>query len=145
MSHDSGDGLKGTIERRTFLQLAGGAALAGATQWASTAAAAPSKPYVPGSTTHEYDKMFVASVTPYKPGTEDIDEVAFRNYMRYWAQPKFINAGGAMLASPEAGEAFYLTQNETSEARARTRCNATTPSGGSILGMAVARARQEVI
>src|SRR6186713_2092155 len=103
MSHDSADGLKGTtIERRTFLQLAGGAALAGATQWASTAAAAPSKPYVPGSSTNEYDKMFVAAVTPYTPGTEDIDEVAFRNYMRYWAQPKFIGAGGAMLVSPEA-------------------------------------------
>jgi len=112
MSHDSADDLKGTIERRTFLQLAGGVALAGATQWASTAAAAPSKAYVPGASTREYDKMFVASVTPYKPGTEDIDEVAFRNYMRYWAQPKFVGAGGAMLASPEAGEAFYLTQAE---------------------------------
>jgi dihydrodipicolinate synthase/N-acetylneuraminate lyase len=56
--------------------------------------------------------MFVASVTPYKPGTEDIDFTAFRNYMRYWAQPKFVGAGGAMLASPEAGEAFYLTQQE---------------------------------
>ena len=75
-------------------------------------AAAPSGRYVPGVSTTEYDKMFVASVTPYKPGTEDIDEVAFRNYMRYWAQPKFIDAGGAMLVSPEAGEAFYLTQSE---------------------------------
>jgi dihydrodipicolinate synthase/N-acetylneuraminate lyase len=32
--------------------------------------------------------------------------------MRYWAQPKFIDAGGAVLVSPEAGEAFYLTQSE---------------------------------
>jgi len=112
MSHDSAEDLKGTIERRTFLQMAGGAALAGATQWTSTAAAAPSKPYTPGASTTEYDKMFVASVTPYKPGTEDIDEDAFRGYMRYWAQPKFIDAGGAMLVSPEAGEAFYLTQSE---------------------------------
>ena len=32
--------------------------------------------------------------------------------MRYWAQPKFVDAGGAMLTSPEAGEAFYLTQDE---------------------------------
>ena len=112
MSHDSADDLNKTIERRTFLQLAGGVALAGATQWASTAAAAPAKAFVPGASTTEYDRMFVASVTPYKPGTEDIDEVAFRNYMRYWAQPKFVGAGGAMLASPEAGEAFYLTQAE---------------------------------
>jgi len=112
MNHDSADDLNKTIERRTFLQFAGGVALAGATQWASTAAAAPAKAFVPGASTTEYDRMFVASVTPYKPGTEDIDEVAFRNYMRYWAQPKFVGAGGAMLASPEAGEAFYLTQAE---------------------------------
>jgi dihydrodipicolinate synthase/N-acetylneuraminate lyase len=56
--------------------------------------------------------MFVASVTPYRPGTEEIDETAFRNYMRYWAQPKFVNAGGAILVSPEAGEAFYTTERE---------------------------------
>ena len=37
--------------------------------------------------------------------------------MRYWAQPKFIDAGGAMLVSPEAGEAFYLTQREKLQAR----------------------------
>jgi 4-hydroxy-tetrahydrodipicolinate synthase len=112
MSHDSADDLKGTIERRTFLQLAGGVALASAAQWTPSAAAAPSKPYVPGASTHEYDRMFVASVTPYRPGTEDIDEAAFRGYMRYWGQPKFIDAGGAVLVSPEAGEAFYLTQSE---------------------------------
>lgn len=111
MAHDSDD-LEGSIERRTFLQLAGGAALAGATQWAPTAVAAPAKTYVPGASTTEYDRMFVASVTPYKPGTEDIDEAAFRTYMRYWGQPKFVDAGGAVLVSPEAGEAFYLTQAE---------------------------------
>ena len=64
MTHDSVGDLKGTIERRDFLRLAGGAALAGAAQWTSTAAAAPSKAYTPGASTTEYDKMFVASVTP---------------------------------------------------------------------------------
>ena len=111
MSHDTGDA-RSTIERRTFLQLAGGIAVATAAGLPTVGAAAPSGRYVPGVSTTEYDKMFVASVTPYKVGTEDIDEVAFRNYMRYWAQPKFIDAGGAMLVSPEAGEAFYLTQSE---------------------------------
>jgi len=111
MSHDTGDA-RSTIERRTFLQLAGGIAVATAAGLPTVGAAAPSGRYVPGISTTEYDKMFVASVTPYKVGTEDIDEVAFRNYMRYWAQPKFIDAGGAMLVSPEAGEAFYLTQSE---------------------------------
>jgi dihydrodipicolinate synthase/N-acetylneuraminate lyase len=112
MSDDTaGDG-GGTIKRRTFLQLAGGVAIATAAGLPTVGSAAPAGRYVPGVSTTEYDKMFVASVTPYKIGSEDIDEVAFRNYMRYWAQPKFIDAGGAMLVSPEAGEAFYLTQGE---------------------------------
>jgi hypothetical protein len=114
MADDSADQIQATIERRTFLQLAGGVALAGAAL-PSLSSAAPSRPYVPGANTTEYDKMFVASVTPYKPGSEDLDHAAFRNYMRYWAQPKFIGAGGAMLVSPEAGEAFYLTQREKLE------------------------------
>jgi dihydrodipicolinate synthase/N-acetylneuraminate lyase len=112
MSHDTAGDASSTIERRTFLQLAGGIAVATAAGLPTVGAAAPSGRYVPGVSTTEYDKMFVASVTPYKGGTEDIDEVAFRSYMRYWAQPKFIDAGGAMLVSPEAGEAFYLTQSE---------------------------------
>ncbi|HLF13083.1 MAG TPA: dihydrodipicolinate synthase family protein [Gammaproteobacteria bacterium] len=111
MSGSTVDDVGGTIERRAFLRYASGAVIAGAAGFpASGFVAEPA--YVPGASTTEYDKMFVASVTPYKPGTEDIDETAFRAYMRYWAQPKFIDAGGAMLVSPEAGEAFYLTQRE---------------------------------
>ena len=111
MSTDTGDKDQATIARRSLLQCASGAAIAGALGIpASGLAARP--PYVPGVSTTEYDKMYVASVTPYKVGTEDIDEVAFRNYMRYWAQPKFIDAGGAILVSPEAGEAFYTTIRE---------------------------------
>ena len=101
-----------TIERRDFLRYAGSAVIAGAAGFAGTASAKSPPAYVPGASTTVYDKMFVASVTPYKPGTEDIDESAFRSLMRYWAQPKFVDAGGAMLVSPEAGEAFYLTQRE---------------------------------
>ncbi len=110
-SDQTGEG-GGTIERRAFLKYAGAAAVAGAVGVSTTSAAAPAKSFTPGASTTEYDRMYVASVTPYKPGTEDIDFTAFRNYMRYWAQPKFVGAGGAMLASPEAGEAFYLTQQE---------------------------------
>ena len=100
-----------TIERREFLQLAGAALAAGAVGLPDAASAA-NAPFTPGVSTTAYDKMYVASVTPYKPGTEDIDETAFRTFMRYWAQPKFVAANGAVLVSPEAGEAFYLTQRE---------------------------------
>jgi 4-hydroxy-tetrahydrodipicolinate synthase len=100
-----------TIERREFLQLAGAALAAGAVGLPGASSAA-NAPFTPGQSTTAYDKMYVASVTPYKPGTEDIDETAFRTFMRYWAQPKFVAANGAVLVSPEAGEAFYLTQRE---------------------------------
>ena len=100
-----------TIERREFLQLAGAALAAGAVGLPGASSAA-NAPFTPGQSTTTYDKMYVASVTPYKPGTEDIDETAFRTFMRYWAQPKFVAANGAVLVSPEAGEAFYLTQRE---------------------------------
>jgi len=112
MSSDTADEIRGPIERRTFLQLAGAAAVAGAVGAPTQGFAAPSKAYVPGVSTTEYDRMFVASVTPFKPGSEDIDFTAFRSFMRYWAGPKFVDAGGAVLVSPEAGEAFYLTQQE---------------------------------
>lgn len=111
MSGDRAKTSSSTIERREFLQLATGAVAAGLAGLPAAASAA-SQAFVPGVSTTQYDKMFVASVTPYKPGTEDIDEAAFRTYMRYWAQPKFVGAGGAVLVSPEAGEAFYLTQRE---------------------------------
>lgn len=60
----------------------------------------------------KFDKMFVATVTPYKPGTEDIDEAAWRSFLRYWAQPKFVKGGGGVIVAPEAGEVFYLTTEE---------------------------------
>jgi len=101
-----------TLERRRFLQYAGSAAVASAVGLPASGLAAPSEPFVPGVSTHQYDKMFVASVTPYRPGTEEIDATAFRNYMRYFAQPKFVDAGGGILVSPEAGEAFYTTPQE---------------------------------
>ena len=111
MSEHKNDESQSTIERREFLQYAGSAAIAGAAGFSATGFAAP-PPFVAGESTTVYDKMYVASVTPYKPGTEDFDEVAFRNYMRYYANSNFIDAGGAILVSPEAGEAFYTTPQE---------------------------------
>src|SRR5262245_26176471 len=109
----------GAMERRSFLQYAGGAALAGAAALRSTdlfAAGAARSKYSGGpaaaSAVNKYDKMYVATVTPYKPGTEDIDYNAYRSFVRYFAQPKFINANGGILVTPEAGEVFYLTTQE---------------------------------
>jgi 4-hydroxy-tetrahydrodipicolinate synthase len=112
MSKDTIGTDRNARERREFLQYAGSVALASAVGLPASGVAAPSEPFVPGVSTTQYDKMFVASVTPYRPGTEEIDATAFRNYMRYFSQPKFINAGGGILVSPEAGEAFYTTTRE---------------------------------
>lgn len=60
----------------------------------------------------QYARLFCAIVTPFKPGTEEIDERAWRSLLRYFGQPRFVAAGGALIVSPEAGEAFYLTEQE---------------------------------
>lgn len=61
---------------------------------------------------NKYDRLYAALVVPFKPGTEDIDEAAWRSFLRCYAQPKFLNAGGAVIANPEAGEAFCTTEAE---------------------------------
>jgi 4-hydroxy-tetrahydrodipicolinate synthase len=61
---------------------------------------------------YKYDKLYVALVTPFKPGTEEIDEGAWRSFLRYWVQPRFVDAGGSVIVSPEAGEVFYTTKEE---------------------------------
>lgn len=61
---------------------------------------------------HKYDKLYVALVTPFKLGTEDIDYDAWRKLLQYWGQDKFVNAGGGIIVNPEAGECFYTTIEE---------------------------------
>lgn len=61
---------------------------------------------------NKYDKLYVALVTPFKPGTEDIDYDAWRKLLQYWGQNQFVQAGGGILVNPEAGECFYTTIEE---------------------------------
>ena len=59
----------------------------------------------------KYDRLFVAVMTPMK---EDyaIDEPGLRKLLQYFMQPKFREAGGAIIINPEAGELFCLTRQE---------------------------------
>lgn len=59
----------------------------------------------------KYDRFFVALVTPMK---EDyaVDETALRSLLAYFMQPKFTEAGGAIIINPEAGEIFCLSRRE---------------------------------
>lgn len=59
----------------------------------------------------KFDRLFVAMATPYKSNFQ-IDEKALREFLKYFMQPKFVNAGGAIIINPEAGEVFYLNRKE---------------------------------
>lgn len=58
------------------------------------------------------DFLYTAVVVPYKPGGFEIDYDCYRKLIRYFLQPKFVDAGGAMIVNPEAGEVFYLKPEE---------------------------------
>ncbi|MBC7341589.1 MAG: dihydrodipicolinate synthase family protein [Clostridia bacterium] len=60
----------------------------------------------------QYDRLYVAVVTPYKKDSFEVDESALRKLLRYFMQPKFRDAGGGIIINPEAGEVFYLTREE---------------------------------
>lgn len=63
--------------------------------------------------THDYDRFFSALVTPFKPDSLEIDEDAFRGFVRYFTQDEsFIASRGALIANPEASEMFYMTEEE---------------------------------
>jgi 4-hydroxy-tetrahydrodipicolinate synthase len=59
-----------------------------------------------------YDHLYAAVVTPYTSGTCKVDEPALRSFLRYFMQPKFVDAGGGIVINPEAGEVFYLSREE---------------------------------
>ena len=59
-----------------------------------------------------FDRLWVATLTPYKPGGYERDEEALRNLLRYFLSPRNIDAGIAIIINPEAGELFYLTPEE---------------------------------
>ncbi|MBW2066790.1 MAG: dihydrodipicolinate synthase family protein, partial [Deltaproteobacteria bacterium] len=59
----------------------------------------------------DYDRLFVAVVTPYNESYE-VDERALRKFLQYFMQDRFVEAGGAVIINPEAGEIFYLTREE---------------------------------
>jgi 4-hydroxy-tetrahydrodipicolinate synthase len=61
----------------------------------------------------KYDRLYVTIVTPYKDdGSFEVDEGQLRNFLQYFLQPKFLDAGVGMIINPEAGEVFYLSREE---------------------------------
>jgi len=58
------------------------------------------------------NRLYAAVVTPYQHNSFTVDENAMRSLLRYFMQPKFINAGGGIVINPEAGELVYLNMEE---------------------------------
>src|SRR5208282_4813562 len=57
------------------------------------------------------DHLFTAVMLPYDSKLQ-IDEEAFRCYIRYYLnEPRFVRQGGLCI-NPEAGEIFYMTRQE---------------------------------
>ena len=59
----------------------------------------------------KYDRLYVAVLTPMKENYA-VDEPALRKLLQYFMQPKFREAGGAIIINPEAGELFSLNRQE---------------------------------
>ena len=59
----------------------------------------------------KFDRLYVAVVTPMKENYA-VDESALRKLLQYFMQPKFREAGGAIIINPEAGELFSLRREE---------------------------------
>ena len=59
-----------------------------------------------------FDRLYVAILTPYKQDSYEVDEESLRNLLRYFLQPKYIQAGVGIIINPEAGEIFYLSRKE---------------------------------
>ena len=66
----------------------------------------------------EESSMFTAPrnyfVTPVLPYAADgsIDEGQYRNLLRRFLEPRYVEAGMGLVANPEAGEIFYLDRSE---------------------------------
>lgn len=82
-------------------------------------------------------RLFVALITPYKPGEYRVDEAGLRRHLRYFLQQKFADAGGAILINPEAGELFYLTREEKRRnvEIAIEECKGKVPLVAGVIGM----------
>ena len=61
------------------------------------------------------DFLYAAVVVPYRKKSFDVDYDAYRKMIRYFLQPKFVDAGGGLIVNPEAGEVFYLDGEEKKE------------------------------
>jgi 4-hydroxy-tetrahydrodipicolinate synthase len=85
---------------------------------------------------YPYDRLFVAIVTPTKDDG-DVDEKELRKHLRYFMQPKFVEAGGAMVINPEAGEAFYMTRKEKKRnvEIAAEECKGKVPLFSGVIGL----------
>jgi 4-hydroxy-tetrahydrodipicolinate synthase len=82
----------------------------------------------------EFDRLYVAVLTPMKENYA-VDESALRKLLQYFMQSKFVDAGGAIIINPEAGELFCLSRQEKRRniEIAREECGGKVPIFAGVL------------
>ena len=95
---------------------------------------------------NKYDRLYVAIVTPMKENF-DVDESAMRKHLRYFMQPKFVDAGGGIIINPEAGEVFYLSREEAKRniEIAMEECGGRVPVFAGVAGLRTEEIVQKAI
>jgi len=64
-----------------------------------------------------YDRFYTALVAPFREGSYEIDEAAFRDLVRYYVDnERFRDLPGGFIVNPEAGEVFYMGAEERRQA-----------------------------
>jgi dihydrodipicolinate synthase/N-acetylneuraminate lyase len=63
-------------------------------------------------TADTYDRLWATIVIPYQVGSYDIDEEGLRGLVRYFLNPAFVAAGGALVVNSVAGEIYNLSYEE---------------------------------
>ena len=59
----------------------------------------------------KWDRFYCTIVTPFKDN-DDVDEAAFRKFLKYFMQPKFRDINGGIIVSAQAGELDHLSREE---------------------------------
>lgn len=62
--------------------------------------------------THKFDRFYIALGVTYKKHSDEIDYEEYRKLVEHFAQKKYTDRRFSVIANPEAGEIFALTQEE---------------------------------
>ncbi|WP_336024127.1 dihydrodipicolinate synthase family protein [Halobellus salinisoli] len=62
-----------------------------------------------------YDKLYNALITPFEAGSFEVDYEAYEAFLQYHLSNETFLEHGGLVVNPEAGEVFYMTDDEYEE------------------------------